>query len=170
MRKPSRLLELEEVGCEDRSAEESDFGGGQREQGSRGKEISSALGKRNLRIGEVSELLDVRHHVLRYWESEFPEVAPSKSRQGHRLYSRRDLDILLHVKWLLHEEGYTIAGAKEQLAKKSRPSEGESPAGRQLRRRKGLRRLQGEIEDLLLLLERRESDLEERARARARSR
>ena len=67
------------------------------------------------RIGEVSELVGVEPHVLRYWESEFRSIRPQKSPKGQRVYSRRDLEKLLRVKELLYTEGYTIAGAKRQL-------------------------------------------------------
>jgi len=71
--------------------------------------------KKYYRIGEVSEILGIKPHVLRYWESEFPEIKPIKSRSNHRMYKRVDLDILKQVKKLLYEEGYTIKGAKSKI-------------------------------------------------------
>jgi DNA-binding transcriptional MerR regulator len=67
------------------------------------------------KIGEVSELIGVKPHVLRYWESEFSPVRPGKSRTQQRLYQRKDIELLLRVKDLLYRQGFTIAGAKKQL-------------------------------------------------------
>ena len=78
------------------------------------------------KIGEVSELLAVEPYVLRYWESEFPNLAPKKSGTGHRLYRRKDVELLLRIKHLLYEKRYTIAGARQMLAgaaKKARAKE-----------------------------------------------
>jgi len=68
------------------------------------------------KIGEVCELAGVQAHVLRYWESEFPMLAPQKNRAGQRVYRKRDVEIALRVKELLYEDQYTIAGAKKRLA------------------------------------------------------
>jgi DNA-binding transcriptional MerR regulator len=67
------------------------------------------------RIGEVSHIVGVEPHVLRYWESEFRSIRPQKSRKGQRIYSRRDVDKLLKVKDLLYTHGFTIAGARKRL-------------------------------------------------------
>ncbi|HEV8267503.1 MAG TPA: MerR family transcriptional regulator [Thermoanaerobaculia bacterium] len=67
------------------------------------------------RIGDVCRLADVQPYVLRYWESEFPALAPDRSVPGPRLYSARELKIVERVKKLLYDEGYTIAGAKKKL-------------------------------------------------------
>ena len=66
-------------------------------------------------ISEVSEILDERPHVLRYWETQFPSLRPRKSRAGNRMYQERDLDLLRSIQEMLHERGYTIAGARAQL-------------------------------------------------------
>ena len=68
------------------------------------------------KIGEVCELAGVQAHVLRYWESEFPMLAPQKNRAGQRVYRKRDVEMALRIKELLYEEQYTIAGAKKRLA------------------------------------------------------
>lgn len=68
------------------------------------------------KIGEVCDLVGVQAHVLRYWESEFPMLAPQKNRAGQRVYRRRDVEIALRIKELLYEDQYTIAGAKKRLA------------------------------------------------------
>ena len=67
------------------------------------------------KIGEVCKLADLQPYVLRYWETEFPSLAPGKSGGGQRLYTRREVDIILRIKELLYREGFTIAGAKKKL-------------------------------------------------------
>jgi|SRR5947209_6452788 len=67
------------------------------------------------RIGEVSTLLGVEPYVLRYWETEFPSLSPKKSGTGHRLYRRKDVELLLRIKQLLYEKRYTIQGARQFL-------------------------------------------------------
>ena len=67
------------------------------------------------RIGEVSDIVGVEPHVLRYWETEFRSIRPQKSRKGQRIYSRRDVDKLLKVKELLYSQGFTIAGARKRM-------------------------------------------------------
>ncbi|HEX7128383.1 MAG TPA: MerR family transcriptional regulator [Thermodesulfobacteriota bacterium] len=67
------------------------------------------------RIGEVSRLTGVKPYVLRYWESEFPQVAPTKTRANQRLYRREDVERILVIKRLLYTERYTIAGARARL-------------------------------------------------------
>ena len=74
------------------------------------------------RIGEVAELVGVEPHVLRYWETEF-KIRPPRSDAGQRMYRRRDVAKLLHVKRLLHDEGYTIAGARKALSQPDEPGE-----------------------------------------------
>ena len=66
-------------------------------------------------IGEVSELINVRPHVLRYWETQFPALKPKKNRAGNRIYRVRDIKFILTIKNLLYEKGYTIAGARQKL-------------------------------------------------------
>lgn len=75
----------------------------------------AALEKLYYRIGEVSDLVGVEPHVLRYWETEFRSVRPQKSSKGQRIYSRRDVETLLKVKDLLYAHRFTIAGAKARL-------------------------------------------------------
>ena len=68
------------------------------------------------KIGEVCDLTGVQAHVLRYWESEFPMLAPQKNRAGQRTYRKRDVEMALRIKELLYDDQYTIAGAKKKLA------------------------------------------------------
>ncbi|HEU4714552.1 MAG TPA: MerR family transcriptional regulator [Pyrinomonadaceae bacterium] len=89
------------------------------------------------KIGEVCELAGVQAHVLRYWESEFPMLAPQKNRAGQRVYRKRDVEMALRIKELLYEDQYTIAGAKKRLTNELRGggklkvvgSEDDAPAG-----------------------------------------
>lgn len=67
------------------------------------------------KIGEVSDLLGVEPYVLRYWETEFPVLSPKKSGTGHRLYRRKDVELLLRIKHLLYEKRFTIEGARQTL-------------------------------------------------------
>jgi DNA-binding transcriptional MerR regulator len=93
------------------------------------------------KIGEVCELAGVQAHVLRYWETEFPMLAPQKNRAGQRTYRRRDVEMALRIKELLYDEQYTIAGAKKKLANELRSgtvrdgsqAEGAKPPTRSLK-------------------------------------
>ena len=69
------------------------------------------------KIGEVSEITGVEPHVLRYWEGEFKEIRPQRAGSKQRLFRRVDVETILRIKQLLHEEGFTIAGAKKALVK-----------------------------------------------------
>jgi DNA-binding transcriptional MerR regulator len=66
-------------------------------------------------IEEVSDLTGLKAHVLRYWESEFPQLKPERTRSNQRLYRQKDLDLILHIKKLVHERGFTLSGARKQL-------------------------------------------------------
>jgi DNA-binding transcriptional MerR regulator len=67
------------------------------------------------RIGEVAGLCDLPAYVLRFWETEFPQLKPTKGSTGQRMYRRSDVEYVLRIKKLLYDEGFTIAGAREQL-------------------------------------------------------
>lgn len=71
--------------------------------------------KASFKIGEVAELLALEAYVLRYWETEFDQLKPRKTRTGQRAYARKDVELLLEIKRLLYEDMYTIAGARKQL-------------------------------------------------------
>ena len=82
------------------------------------------------KIGEVCELAGVEPFVLRFWETEFPTLAPQKSKTGHRVYRRKDVEMVLKIKNLLYDRGFTIAGARKQLAKgasRRRPGPRQGP-------------------------------------------
>ena len=107
------------------------------------------------RIGEVSEIVGVEPHVLRYWETEFRSIRPQKSRKGQRIYSRRDVDKLLKVKDLLYSHGFTIAGARKRLREGgAEPEQAEVAPAPEVKRPGGQLRLAlGEIRrDIVALL------------------
>lgn len=131
------------------------------------------------KIGEVCELAGVQAHVLRYWESEFPMLAPQKNRAGQRVYRKRDVEMALRIKELLYEDQYTIAGAKKRLNNELRGGggklkvvDGQSDNGSELaedlspatsyartvaprtaEERQRLKQLASELRELLALLE-----------------
>jgi DNA-binding transcriptional MerR regulator len=79
------------------------------------------------KIGEVSDLLGVEPYVLRYWETEFPVLSPKKSGTGHRLYRRKDVELLLRIKHLLYEKRFTIEGARQTLQTEARLPKARKP-------------------------------------------
>ena len=82
---------------------------------STGTATQTATEERLYRIGEVSRLSELKPFVLRYWETEFPMLEPVKSASGHRLYRAEDVNMVLRIKRLLYDEGFTIAGARRHL-------------------------------------------------------
>jgi DNA-binding transcriptional MerR regulator len=107
------------------------------------------------RIGEVSELAGLPAYVLRFWETEFPQLKPTKSGTGQRMYRRRDVENLLLVKKLLYEEGYTIAGARDKLKQESKPKKAQTtlPFAAPVAVNQGeLKRVRHELRELLQLL------------------
>ena len=96
------------------------------------------------RIKEVSELTGVEPYVLRYWETEFPLLRPRKSRGGQRLYESKDIQLILTIKRMLYEEGYTIAGARRRLLQERRGSSSV---------KEGLSQIRRDLESLLELLQ-----------------
>jgi DNA-binding transcriptional MerR regulator len=95
-----------------------------------GAEAPEIPDKLYFRIGEAAGLLGVEPYVLRYWETEFPTLAPRKSGTGHRLYRRKDVELLLKIKHLLYEQRYTIEGARQSLQNELR-SRQSKPGARQ---------------------------------------
>ena len=81
------------------------------------REVEDSISHERLyyRIGEVSRITGLKAHVLRYWESEFKVIRPHKEGSLQRLYRRKDLDLILKIKKLLYEDGFTIAGAKKKI-------------------------------------------------------
>jgi DNA-binding transcriptional MerR regulator len=108
------------------------------------------------KIGEVSELLGVEPYVLRYWETEFPVLSPKKSGTGHRLYRRKDVELLLRIKHLLRDKRFTIEGARQTLH-----AEAKAPKPRVIKTRESqqelfssdpLPEIRRELADILQLL------------------
>ena len=88
----------------------------------------AAADEKLYKIGEVCKLADVQPYVLRYWETEFPQLAPNKSGGGQRLYTRAEIDTILRIKELLYRDGFTIAGAKKKLEEEPAAAGDAAPA------------------------------------------
>ena len=107
------------------------------------------------RIGEVSKLTHTKAYVLRFWETEFPMLKPTKSKSGHRLYRRQDVELVLEIKRLLYTKGFTISGARKLLTPNSE-NRGEQqqrlfpPASEASR----LRAIRHELQSILTMLSR----------------
>jgi DNA-binding transcriptional MerR regulator len=124
--------------------------------------------EKRFKIGEVCRIADLQPYVLRYWETEFPPLAPNKSGGGQRMYTQREIDIILRIKQLLYSEGFTIAGAKKKLeaelsgeAPPSAPvteAPAPHPAQRRVRETRAgadaVARLREELRQILAMLER----------------
>lgn len=108
------------------------------------------------KIGQFSKMAGVDAGTLRYWEKEFDQLRPAKNRAGQRIYNQRDLELVVTIKRLLYEQGYTVAGAKRQLkavvqaGKESAADRGDSPNQSELISRvEGAKKLAGEILEIL---------------------
>ena len=108
-------------------------------------ELPPIPGKRYFTIGEVAELCDVKQHVLRYWEGEFPQLRPDRRRGNRRYYQRQDVIVVRQIRALLYEQGLTIGGARRQL------SGGEAKQD-QIRSRLLIRQTISELEEVLRAL------------------
>ena len=109
------------------------------------------------KIGEVAQLVGVRPHVLRYWESEFNALRPLKTRGSHRVYRRRDVELAVLLRRLLHEEGLTVSGAKKRLRESGHDRVSSPPdpsAVREVTSRADLLAVRNELADLLVQLDR----------------
>jgi DNA-binding transcriptional MerR regulator len=107
------------------------------------------------RIGDVAKLCGVETYVLRFWETEFPQLRPNKSGTGQRLYRRREVELAMRIRKLLHEEGYTIAGARQLLAQEARATKtksGQLPLIEGASVEKKLQHLRKELRELLGIL------------------
>src|SRR5512137_352821 len=114
--------------------------------------------KEEFKIGEVCEIAGVKPFVLRYWETEFPELSPSKGAGGQRTYTRADVQLILRIKQLLYEERFTVAGAKKRLSEEistqeAKPVKLDSKPGDQVESlRRVLKQTRRELEAILALL------------------
>ena len=111
------------------------------------------------RIGEVAQLCDVPAYVLRFWESEFPQLKPNKSGTGQRLYRRRDVEMAMRIKRLLYDEGYTIPGARQAFKADAKIKDGQpqlpfklEDPGLPAPKLAKLHRVRKDMQDLLALL------------------
>ena len=95
-------------------------------------------------ISDVSKMADVKQHVLRYWESEFPQIRPGRADSKQRTYQKKDLEILLEIKNLLYEEKMTIEGAKRRLKEKT--------AGKTQEKSAFVKQINAELQDILKTL------------------
>lgn len=109
------------------------------------KELPPIPGKRYFTIGEVSSLCDVKPHVLRYWEQEFPQLNPVKRRGNRRYYQRQDVLTIRQIRALLYEQGFTIGGARQRL-------EGDDAKEDVTQSRQLIRQMISELEDVLAAL------------------
>jgi DNA-binding transcriptional MerR regulator len=104
-------------------------------------------GKRYFTIGEVSDLCQVKPHVLRYWEQEFPQLKPVKRRGNRRYYQRHDVLMIRQIRSLLYEQGFTIGGARQQLS-------GETAKEDLQQSQQIVKQLRSELEEVLQILKR----------------
>lgn len=102
-------------------------------------------------IGEVCELLGLEPHVLRYWETQFDAFSPARNRAGNRVYRARDLELAALIRGLVHEEGYTIEGARRRMEELGRSGELRDRSARAMED-SFLAGLRGELEELVRLL------------------
>ena len=105
------------------------------------------------RIGEVADLCRLPAYVLRFWETEFPQLKPTKSSTGQRMYRRRDVEHVVRIKQLLYSEGYTIAGAREHLKQEAKATRAQSALPFAPARTKGeIKRVRQGLQEILNLL------------------
>ena len=116
-------------------------------EASNNSELPVIPGKRYFTIGEVAELCDVKPHVLRYWEQEFPQLKPVKRRGNRRYYQRHDVLLIRQIRSLLYDEGFTIGGARQRL-------EGEGARGDVSQSQQIIKQTLMELEELLAILKR----------------
>src|SRR5512143_1300481 len=104
------------------------------------------------RIGEVSRLCRLPAYVLRFWETEFPQLKPTKSSTGQRMYRRRDLENVLRIKTLLYDQGFTIAGARQQLRTEAKATKNQVGLPFPRRSADGLKRVRQGLQEILSIL------------------
>jgi DNA-binding transcriptional MerR regulator len=104
------------------------------------------------RIGEVSRLCRLPAYVLRFWETEFPQLKPVKSSTGQRMYRRKDVEAVLRIKKLLYEEGFTIAGARQQLRAESKTEKNQAPLPFPVQSSADLKRIRHGLQEILGML------------------
>ncbi len=115
--------------------------------------MTDDIGKDYYSIGEVCDKTGLKSHVLRYWETVFPQLNPPKNDAGRRIYGKEDIELILHIKELLHEKRYTIEGAKLELSGggNETPAVVDRPSNDD-KCKKLIRELKAEVEEILKLL------------------
>jgi DNA-binding transcriptional MerR regulator len=111
------------------------------------RELPPIPAKRYFTIGEVSELCEVKPHVLRYWETEFPSLKPVKRRGNRRYYQRHDVLVIRQIRSLLYEQGFTITGARQRI--EGEQGKAEASISNQI-----VRQVRMELEEVLAILKR----------------
>ena len=111
------------------------------------RELPPIPAKRYFTIGEVSELCEVKPHVLRYWETEFPSLKPVKRRGNRRYYQRHDVLVIRQIRSLLYEQGFTITGARQRI--EGEQGKAEASISNQI-----VRQVRMELEEVLAILRR----------------
>lgn len=125
-----------------------------------GPETPEIPDKLYFRIGEVARVAGIKQHVLRYWETEFPSITPKKSGSGHRLYRRKDVELILEIKRLLYEQRFTIEGARKHLGQRGKRLAAVKAAPRRAQRElfastaDPIAQVKQELREILKLLER----------------
>jgi len=104
------------------------------------------------RIGEVAQLCRLPAYVLRFWETEFPQLKPVKSSTGQRMYRHKDVENVLHIKQLLYEEGFTIAGARQQLRAENKSDKSQNPLPFPEKPSADLRQIRQGLREILTML------------------
>jgi len=107
------------------------------------------------RIGEVSKLCRLPAYVLRFWETEFPQLKPVKSGTGQRMYRQRDVEAVLRIKKLLYDEGFTIAGARQQLKDEAKPTQQQSGLPFPKQKAADLKKVRQGLQEILGILSKR---------------
>src|SRR6201987_3685279 len=105
-----------------------------------------------VRIGEVAELVRLPAYVLRFWETEFPQLKPVKSSTGQRMYRRKDVESVLRIKRLLYEEGFTIPGARKHLRSEVKSDKKQTPLPFPGRQTSDLKYVRQGLRDILSML------------------
>jgi len=107
------------------------------------------------RIGEVAELCRLPAYVLRFWETEFPQLKPVKSSTGQRMYRRKDVESVLRIKQLLYDQGFTIAGARQHMRAELKADKKQAPLPFPARTSGELKHIKHELREILSILSRR---------------
>ena len=109
--------------------------------------MKSEIKKLYYSIGEVSKIVGLKSYVLRYWETEFKQLSPPKNRAGNRTYRQKDIDLIIHIKDLLHKKKFTIDGARSVISSKSSGHKSYLSVNQNI-----IRKLKDELHEILLII------------------